>query len=88
MESRSASYSGDITNFHAFALADLRGYVWDFQQSRQEGYDWAQNFPYLYSNAMDYIAEHPSKESGEGHPWLKIRANECNSCLAPIGLVS
>jgi hypothetical protein len=22
------------------------------------------------------------------HPWLKIRANECNSCLAPVGLVS
>jgi hypothetical protein len=58
--------SGDITNFHAFALADLREYVWDFQQSRQEGYDWAQNVPYLYSNAIDYIAEHPSKESGEG----------------------
>jgi hypothetical protein len=54
--------SGNITNLHEFALGHLRYYVWDVQQSRQEGYTWAPHIPWLYSNATTYLTEYPRKK--------------------------
>jgi len=55
--------SGGITNLHDFALTHLRVYVSDVQDMRSDGYSWAPHIPWLYSNAVVYVAEHPRPAS-------------------------
>ncbi len=53
--------SGNLTNLHAFALTHLRVYVANVQEMQRLGYR-APQIPFLYSNAIAYLAEHPSRK--------------------------
>jgi hypothetical protein len=57
--------SGDITNLHNDALTSLRYYVSDVHDMHKMGYTWAPHIPWLYSNAVVYVREHPQQASGK-----------------------
>lgn len=57
--------SGDIANLHDWALRHVRFYVQSVQKDQQMGYTWAS--PWLYSNAVIYVSEHPQKAKDETH---------------------
>ena len=54
--------SGNVTNLHAFAVGQLRYYVWNVQQLRERGNNWSPHNPWLYTNAAAYVAEQAAKK--------------------------
>ena len=54
--------AGNTTNLHAFALGQLRYYVWNVQQLREQGHAWSPHNPWLYGNAAAYVTEHSPKQ--------------------------